>query len=122
MDNAVVLNLEQMILRVPHLEIEKRTMLENKKKELQNLLSTSVGHCESGDIAENERLLNDIKTSINLLENEHSQALNAISRINVNDYGYCEYCGVDIALKRLNYLPFAPHCVDCQDYLERKRV
>lgn len=105
---------------MPGLELEKRNLLLDKKNELQCLLLNSAGNCESGDLADNERMLNDIKFSISFLENEHKLAKNAISKIKDNEYGFCESCDINIAVKRLNFLPFTPYCVDCQDYFERK--
>ena len=41
----------------------------------------------------------------------------ALGRLRRGDYGLCEDCDADIAEERLEALPFATRCVDC----ERKR-
>lgn len=38
----------------------------------------------------------------------------AIARIDEKDYGYCEKCGVEIGLKRLEARPTATLCIDCK--------
>ena len=38
----------------------------------------------------------------------------AIGRIDSGDYGYCNNCGVEIGLKRLEVRPTATLCIDCK--------
>ena len=37
----------------------------------------------------------------------------ALGRIEAGDYGFCVSCGVSIALKRLEFDPTTPVCIDC---------
>ncbi len=37
-----------------------------------------------------------------------------LERIDLNDYGYCDTCGVEIGLRRLEARPTATQCVDCK--------
>jgi len=37
-----------------------------------------------------------------------------IAKIDSGDYGYCESCGVEIGLKRLEARPTATLCIDCK--------
>ena len=46
------------------------------------------------------KLINKIASSIELLKQD--------------DYGYCESCGVNIGIKRLEARPTATHCIDCK--------
>jgi len=43
----------------------------------------------------------------------------ALHRIQSGDYGYCDNCGEAINEKRLEALPWAHHCVKCQELNER---
>jgi len=43
----------------------------------------------------------------------------ALYRIEGGDYGYCDNCGELIQEKRLEALPWAHHCVKCQELNER---
>jgi DnaK suppressor protein len=47
-----------------------------------------------------------------------------VQRIESGDYGYCESCGVEIGLKRLEARPTATLCIDCKtlDELREKQV
>jgi DnaK suppressor protein len=44
----------------------------------------------------------------------------ALDRIDKNEYGKCQHCGVEISAKRLEVLPFARFCVPCQEKMENK--
>lgn len=45
-------------------------------------------------------------------------------KIDENEYGYCESCGVEIGLKRLEARPTATLCIDCKtlDEMREKQV
>jgi DnaK suppressor protein len=47
-----------------------------------------------------------------------------IAKIDAGDYGYCESCGVEIGLKRLEARPTATLCIDCKelDELRERQV
>jgi DnaK suppressor protein len=44
----------------------------------------------------------------------------SLATIESGDYGYCESCGVEIGLKRLEARPTATMCIDCKELEERK--
>ena len=52
------------------------------------------------------KLIKKIDATIELLEND--------------DYGYCETCGIEIGVKRLEARPTATQCVDCKTLSEIK--
>ena len=52
------------------------------------------------------KLINKISSSMDLIKQ--------------NDYGYCESCGVNIGIKRLEARPTATHCTDCKTLNEIK--
>ena len=56
------------------------------------------------------KLINKIASSIELLKQD--------------DYGYCESCGVNIGIKRLEARPTATHCIDCKtlDEIKEKQL
>jgi len=47
-----------------------------------------------------------------------------ISKIDKGEYGYCDNCGIEIGLKRLEARPTATLCIDCKtlDELREKQV
>jgi len=42
----------------------------------------------------------------------------ALLKMKLNRYGMCEECGKNIAWPRLEALPYAAHCIECQRMLE----
>jgi DnaK suppressor protein len=52
------------------------------------------------------KLIKKIEESLALIEN--------------GEYGYCESCGVEIGLKRLEARPTATMCIDCKELEERR--
>jgi DnaK suppressor protein len=44
----------------------------------------------------------------------------SIDRIESGEYGYCDSCGVEIGLKRLEARPTATLCIDCKELEERR--
>lgn len=44
----------------------------------------------------------------------------ALVRIHKCNYGTCQMCGVDIAKKRLDAVPWAPLCIACQQKAEEE--
>lgn len=43
----------------------------------------------------------------------------ALARLDAGTFGRCERCGRPIAPARLDALPWAAHCIDCQSALDR---
>jgi DnaK suppressor protein len=46
----------------------------------------------------------------------------ALEKIEDETYGLCDECGCDIPKKRLNVLPFARCCIECQSEMERQGI
>ncbi|MBP6103707.1 MAG: RNA polymerase-binding protein DksA [Gammaproteobacteria bacterium] len=48
----------------------------------------------------------------------------ALKRIDAKEYGYCELCGVEIGIRRLEARPTAVLCIDCKtlDEIREKRT
>ena len=48
----------------------------------------------------------------------------ALSRLDSGDFGYCEICGVEIGIKRLEARPTATLCIDCKtlDEIKEKQL
>lgn len=44
----------------------------------------------------------------------------ALARISSGEYGYCDSCGVEIGLKRLEARPTATMCIDCKTLEEMR--
>jgi DnaK suppressor protein len=44
----------------------------------------------------------------------------ALRAIQLNDYGFCEACGAEIGIRRLEARPTATKCIDCKTLDERR--
>ena len=77
----------------------------------------------------NDRASQEADTSLELRNRDRERKLikkidETITKIDAGDYGYCESCGVEIGLKRLEARPTATLCIDCKtlDELREKQV
>jgi RNA polymerase-binding transcription factor len=71
------------------------------------------------------RSLADVETHASLIERAEYRlkAIDAaFSRLERRRYGLCEQCGEEIPIGRLELLPFAAYCVDCQTKRNRGRA
>jgi DnaK suppressor protein len=46
----------------------------------------------------------------------------ALKRISAGDFGICAACGDTIGLNRLQAIPWANNCIECQEQSEQSRV
>jgi len=77
----------------------------------------------------NDRASQESDMSLELRNRDRERKLikkidETIARIDAKDYGYCDSCGVEIGLKRLEARPTATLCIDCKtlDELREKQV
>ncbi len=71
-----------------------------------------------GDEMDVARSLADVETHAALIERaqERLKAIDAaIARLSAGAYGKCMNCGEEVPLERLQAVPFAQYCIDCQD-------
>jgi len=77
----------------------------------------------------NDRASQESDMSLELRNRDRERKLikkidETIVHIDAGEYGYCESCGVEIGLKRLEARPTATLCIDCKtlDELREKQV
>lgn len=46
----------------------------------------------------------------------------ALSRVDAGDYGSCLHCGKKVQMARLDAVPWARHCIDCQELQDRGEI
>jgi RNA polymerase-binding protein DksA len=104
-----------------YLADSKATLLREIKAQLLTERDASRDDCmDSGDLAaeESER---EIRTMLSERERFRvGQIDDAIERLVSQKYGLCEMCGLEVAEERLNAMPFARLCCDCQREQERE--
>lgn len=67
--------------------------------------------------AERELAIRNLDRESQLLRNVRA----ALRRINEGNYGVCLHCEEDINPKRLNAVPWAPFCIQCQELADKNR-
>ena len=77
----------------------------------------------------NDRASQETDMSIELRNRDRERKLikkidESIERIDTGDYGYCEVCGVEIGVERLEARPTAELCIDCKtlDEIREKQM
>ena len=77
----------------------------------------------------NDRASQESDVSLELRNRDRERKLikridEMMARIESGDYGYCEKCGVEIGLSRLEARPTATLCIDCKtlDEIREKQV
>ncbi|MBH1971832.1 RNA polymerase-binding protein DksA [Moraxellaceae bacterium AER2_44_116] len=103
-------------------------ILEAWKKELMQEVDRTVHHMqdESGSLPDpNDRATQEEEFSIELRARDRERKLirkidSTLKAINDGDYGYCEECGVEIGIRRLEARPTATLCIDCKTLAEIK--
>lgn len=99
-----------------------RAMLESVKQELSEDIDRTVHTMqdEATVFADpNDRASQESDIALELRNRDRERKLikkidEAIGRINNGEYGYCDSCGVEIGLKRLEARPTATMCIDCK--------
>jgi DnaK suppressor protein len=109
-----------------------KKMLEEMKRDLGQDIDRAVHTMqdEATIFADpNDRASQESDMSLELRNRDRERKLikkidETISRIDLGEYGYCESCGVEIGLKRLEVRPTATLCIDCKtlDEMREKQV
>ena len=109
-----------------------RAILNGWKQELLEEVSRTV-HAMQDDTANhpdpNDRASQETDMSLELRSRDRERKLikkieEATAMIDSNDYGYCETCGVEIGVQRLEARPTATLCIDCKtlDEIREKQM
>lgn len=98
------------------------------KSELMEEVDRTVSHMK--DDAANfpdpaDRATQEEEFSLELRTRDRERKLikkidKTIDQIDAQDYGYCETCGIEIGIKRLEARPTATMCIDCKTIDEIK--
>lgn len=98
----------------------KQQLMEEGRRTVSNMQDEPLNLPDPNDRASQEE-----EFSINLRARDRERKLlhkidKALGRLASDDYGYCEACGVEIGLRRLEARPTAELCIDCK-HLEEQR-
>lgn len=105
-----------------------RSILKNWKAQLMEEVDRTVTHMK--DEAANfpdpaDRATQEEEFSLELRTRDRERKLikkidSTIERLDQDDYGFCDACGVEIGIKRLEARPTATLCIDCKTLDEIK--
>ncbi len=105
-----------------------RQRLQNQRDEILNMykqdLRAGQESADDGteDIVDRANNAYNRELMFSLSDTERNTLLqieNALRRMDEGTYGRCSNCGQSIALPRLEALPWARFCVDCQELAEK---
>jgi DnaK suppressor protein len=104
--------------QLKHFEV----ILKNWKSELMQEVDRTVMHMqdEASNFPDpNDRATQESEFSLELRTRDRERRLikkieDALSDIESGDYGFCETCGVEIGIRRLEARPTATQCIDCK--------
>ena len=105
-----------------------RQILNRWRLDLMEEVDRTVHHMqdEAGNFPDPaDRATQEEEFSIELRTRDRERKLikkidRTIERLDQDDYGYCDTCGVEIGLRRLEARPTATQCVDCKSLDEIK--
>ncbi len=110
-----------------------RRLLLAWKRELMEEVDRTVHHMqdEAANFPDpNDRATQESEFSLELRTRDRERKLikkidEALARLDTGEYGYCESCGVEIGIRRLEARPTATLCIDCKtldEIRERQRM
>ncbi len=97
-------------------------LLKNWKSQLMEEVDRTVSHMQD-DAANfpdpNDRATQESEFSLELRTRDRERKLikkidESLKEIESGDYGYCETCGIEIGIRRLEARPTATLCIDCK--------
>jgi len=107
-------------------------ILKSWKDELMNEVDRTVHHMQD-DAANfpdpNDRATQESEFSLELRTRDRERKLikkidESLEQIDSEDYGFCESCGIEIGVRRLEARPTAVLCIDCKtlDEIREKQM
>lgn len=108
-----------------------RRILETWKRDLMQEVDHTISEMKEATILAdpNDRATQEEAFNLELRTRDRERKLlkkieQALQQIDDKDYGYCESCGVEIGIRRLEARPTAALCIDCKtlDEIREKRI
>ncbi|HRP98617.1 MAG TPA: RNA polymerase-binding protein DksA [Rhodocyclaceae bacterium] len=96
------------------LEAIKREMMEDIDRTVHTMQDEATVFADPNDRASQE---SDMALELRNRDRERrliKKINETLARIDAGEYGYCDSCGVEIGLKRLEARPTASLCIDCK--------
>lgn len=99
-----------------------RTILRNWKRELMEEVDRTVHHMqdEAANFPDpNDRASQESEFALELRTRDRERKLikkidESLEDLENDEYGYCDVCGIEIGIRRLEARPTATQCIDCK--------
>jgi len=109
-------------------QVHFNAMLQAWKKELMEEVDKTVTHMKDDATNfpdPNDRASQEEEFALELRTRDRERKLikkidESLKDLESGDYGFCETCGVDIGIRRLEARPTATQCIDCKELDEMK--
>ncbi|MDA7773840.1 RNA polymerase-binding protein DksA [Pseudomonadales bacterium] len=102
----------------------KRQLMEEVDRTVSNMKDVAANDPDPADRATQEE-----EFSLELRTRDRERKLikkidSTIDLIDQDDYGYCDSCGIEIGVERLEARPTATQCIDCKtlDEIKEKQI
>jgi DnaK suppressor protein len=98
----------------------RQSLMEEVDKTVTHMKDEAINYADPADRATQEEEFN-----LELRTRDRERKLikkieDALERLESDDFGYCEACGIEIGIKRLEARPTATLCIDCKTLSEIK--
>jgi len=100
----------EKLLAARRIELEEANELAEQSRNAVQLDQTSVGRVSRIDAIQRQEMA---KAGEQRRLNEISRINAAMKRIAQDEYGDCQKCGEEIAIRRLEFDPATPLCITC---------
>ncbi|MEW6354118.1 MAG: RNA polymerase-binding protein DksA [Pseudomonadota bacterium] len=109
-----------------------RNILQAWKRELMEEVDRTVHHMQDEAINypdPNDRASQESEITMELRARDRERKLikkidESLAKLETGEYGYCEVCGIEIGIRRLEARPTATQCIDCKvlDEIREKQM
>lgn len=98
----------------------RQSLMEEVDRTVDHMKSDSIHFADPNDRASQEA---DIGVELRTRDRERkllSKIDQTLRKLDAHDYGYCEACGSEIGIRRLEARPTADLCIDCKTHAEQR--
>lgn len=102
----------------------KRDLMEEVDRTVHHMQDEAINYPDPNDRASQE---SEITMELRARDRERKlikKIDESLTKLDMNDYGYCEVCGIEIGIRRLEARPTASQCIDCKmlDEIREKQM
>ncbi len=99
-------------------DLSEETLMKSQKEMSGDISGYSIHMADvASDSYERDFNLGLVSTERKILR----EIDDALKRVDDKEFGSCEACGCDIAIRRLNAIPYARNCKKCQEKIEQEQ-